>query len=82
MSTVAKLGAPSVHPPRTPCHVVFVGQRHIRDALYEHIAEPVELCEVSQRGIRTLVVRMTGRAQSFTVANFVGTWQAIEVGEE
>jgi hypothetical protein len=82
MNIIAEIKPPSIHPPRTPCHAVFVGQRHIRNALYEHIAEPVEVLEVSQRGIRTLVVRMTGRAQDFPITRFTGTWQVIEVGEE
>ena len=75
------LHPPSKLPPRCECFAVFVGTRHIRNALYEHIAEAVQVVEVWRKGNRELGVKMTGRQQAFQLAAFVGIWQTIELEE-
>ncbi|MGP1666837.1 MAG: hypothetical protein ACTS5I_13180 [Rhodanobacter sp.] len=73
------LGPVSKLPPRKPCFAVFTGSRQVRNALYEHLNEPVQVTEYHNGKGTELVVTMTGRASKFPIAAFVGTWQVIEL---
>lgn len=75
------LGPVSKLPPRRTCFVIFSGTRHIRNALYEHINEPVQVVEVWTKNEKQLGIKMTGRQQAFQMAAFAGTWQTIELEE-
>lgn len=75
------LHPPSKLPPRRECFAIFIGTRHIRNALYEHIAEAVQIVEVYRNGVTALGVKMTGRQQAFRLEMFSGTWEIIELEE-
>lgn len=70
---------PSKLPPRQPCFVIFDGSRHIRDAMYERICEPVEVVEMMTQGQKTLAVSMIGRQQKFKLENFTGLWITLDL---
>ncbi len=72
---------PSKVPPRTIGCYIFRGTRHIRAAMYEHIAEPVQLVEVPSKARKELAVVMLGRAAKFQLEKFSGTWELINVEE-
>lgn len=67
----------SKQPPRRPCYALFRGARHIRDAQYERICEPVEVAELVNGKERELVVMLTGRARKYPIAFFDGEWSQI-----
>ena len=71
----------SKFPPRKPCFAIFSGSRHVRNAMYEHITEPVEVVKVSHKGELELGVRMIGRQHTFRMETFSGEWTPIELGE-
>lgn len=73
MTKVSKL------PPRKAGFFVFDGVRHIRNALYEHIHEPVQVQDHMNGGTKELAVTMTGRATRFPLANFEGEWTDLEI---
>lgn len=73
MTTTSKLA------PMKAGYYVFRGARHIRDAIYEHIEEPVEL-RPDHRG--TLCVYVLGRATHFQLAKFDGTWQELILDQQ
>lgn len=79
---IATIEDPRRVPPRAPGHFVFNGARRIRDAIYEHINEPVEVVSYKHRpGETELAVRMIGRTSTFRLENFNGTWARVNLGE-
>lgn len=60
---------------------IFRGVRHIRNSLFEHLWEPVEVCECKRGQIVELGVAMTGRQTRFRLDTFNGEWERLAVGE-
>lgn len=78
MSKASKL------PPRTEGYYLFHGTRHIRNAMYEHLSEPLQVVEhYNARGnVTELAVCMLGRASRFPLSAFAGTWQVLDMGSD
>lgn len=68
----------SNQPPQTIGFYIFRGARHIRNATYEHIAEPVQIVEYYRGAVKELAVCMTGRSDRFQLARFEGEWTEME----
>lgn len=61
---------------------MFDGRRHIRDALYEHINEPLKVMEYTKGNKTELAVAMMGRTSKFPLTNFDGDWMELETREQ
>lgn len=68
----------STLPPRQPGYFLFLGNRHVRNAMYERICEPVQIVEWKRGNVSELAVVMLGRSDRFPLARFDGTWIEID----
>lgn len=65
-------------PPREPGYFLFRGNRHVRNAMYEHICEPLQIVEWKRANVTELAVVMLGRSDRFPLSRFDGTWEVLD----